>query len=47
VREHFNDTAHRIRTLRIEFGIRFFYEGLWEGYHKVEHRPHARALHSS
>jgi quercetin dioxygenase-like cupin family protein len=44
VHEHFNNTNGRTRTLRIEFGIRYFYEGLWEGYHKVEHRPHAQAL---
>jgi quercetin dioxygenase-like cupin family protein len=44
VHEHFNNTSSRTRTLRIEFGIRYFYEGLWEGYHKVEHRPHAQAL---
>jgi mannose-6-phosphate isomerase-like protein (cupin superfamily) len=33
--EHFNDSERRTRTLRIEFGIRFFYESLWEGYAKV------------
>jgi quercetin dioxygenase-like cupin family protein len=47
VHEHFNNTTQRIRTLRIEFGIRYFYEGLWEGYQKIEHRLHAQALHSS
>ena len=34
--EHFNDSDARTRTLRIEFGIRFFYEGLWRGYEKVQ-----------
>jgi quercetin dioxygenase-like cupin family protein len=34
--EHFNDTDARTRTLRIEFGIRFFYESLWKGYEKVQ-----------
>jgi hypothetical protein len=34
--EHFNDTDARTRTLRIEFGIRFFYESLWKGYDKVQ-----------
>jgi quercetin dioxygenase-like cupin family protein len=34
--EHFNDSDSRTRTLRIEFGIRFFYEGLWKGYEKVQ-----------
>jgi mannose-6-phosphate isomerase-like protein (cupin superfamily) len=34
--EHFNDSDARTRTLRIEFGIRFFYEGLWKGYQKVQ-----------
>jgi mannose-6-phosphate isomerase-like protein (cupin superfamily) len=33
--EHFNDSEQRTRTLRIEFGIRFFYESLWKGYAKV------------
>lgn len=36
--EHFNPSDERTRTLRIEYGIRYFYEQLWEGYHKVEHR---------
>ena len=34
--EHFNDSDARTRTLRIEFGIRFFYESLWQGYAKVQ-----------
>jgi len=36
VHEHFNDSDARTRTLRIEFGIRFFYEALWTGYEKVQ-----------
>lgn len=36
--EHFNPTDQRTRTLRIEYGIRYFYEQLWAGYQKVEHR---------
>ena len=36
VHEHFNDSDARTRTLRIEFGIRFFYEGLWRGYDKIQ-----------
>lgn len=35
VHEHFNDSDARTRTLRIEFGVRFFYEALWTGYDKV------------
>jgi quercetin dioxygenase-like cupin family protein len=35
VHEHFNGSDARTRTLRIEFGIRFFYEALWSGYEKV------------
>ncbi len=35
VHEHYNDSDARTRTLRIEFGVRFFYEGLWRGYEKV------------
>jgi quercetin dioxygenase-like cupin family protein len=35
VHEHFNDSDARTRTLRIEFGVRFFYEALWSGYEKV------------
>jgi quercetin dioxygenase-like cupin family protein len=34
--EHYNDSDARTRTLRIEFGIRFFYESLWKGYEKVQ-----------
>jgi quercetin dioxygenase-like cupin family protein len=34
--EHVNDSDARTRTLRIEFGIRFFYESLWTGYEKVQ-----------
>ena len=34
--EHFNDSEARTRTLRIEFGIRFFYESLWSGYAKIQ-----------
>ena len=41
--EHFNPSDQRTRTLRIEFGIRYFYEPLWKGYWKVEHRDHAIA----
>lgn len=37
--EHFNDSDGRTRTLRIEFGIRYVYEALWDGYQKIEHRP--------
>jgi quercetin dioxygenase-like cupin family protein len=41
--EHFNDSDARTRTLRIEFGIRFFYEGLWKGYEKVQDKLEASA----
>jgi quercetin dioxygenase-like cupin family protein len=41
--EHFNPSDKRTRTLRIEFGIRYFYEPLWHGYQKVEHRETAIA----
>lgn len=41
--EHFNPSDTRTRTLRIEFGIRYFYEPLWSGYTKVEHRETAIA----
>jgi uncharacterized cupin superfamily protein len=41
--EHFNPSEKRTRTLRIEFGIRYFYEPLWSGYEKVEHRETAIA----
>ena len=36
--EHFNPSDDHTRTLRIEYGIRYFYEQLWPGYFKVEHR---------
>ncbi len=45
--EHFNPTDERTRTLRIEYGIRYFYEQLWEGYHKVEHRETVMARPSA
>jgi uncharacterized cupin superfamily protein len=41
--EHFNPSDVRTRTLRIEFGIRYYYEDLWSGFHKVEHRADAIA----
>jgi mannose-6-phosphate isomerase-like protein (cupin superfamily) len=41
--EHFNPSDNRTRTLRIEYGIRYFYEPLWQGYEKVEHRETAIA----
>ena len=41
--EHFNPSDKRTRTLRIEYGIRYFYEPLWQGYEKVEHREEAIA----
>jgi len=41
--EHFNPSDKRTRTLRIEYGIRYFYEPLWHGYEKVEHRETAIA----
>jgi mannose-6-phosphate isomerase-like protein (cupin superfamily) len=41
--EHFNPSDTRTRTLRIEYGIRYFYEPLWKGYAKVEHRETAIA----
>lgn len=34
--EHFNGSDERTRTLRIEFGIRFYYESLWKGFEKVQ-----------
>lgn len=34
--EHFNGSDARTRTLRIEFGIRFYYESLWKGFEKVQ-----------
>ncbi|HEX6512169.1 MAG TPA: cupin domain-containing protein [Chloroflexota bacterium] len=42
--EHFNNSEQRTRTLRIEFGARYFYEALWQGFHKVEHRLTAEAI---
>lgn len=36
--EHFNPSDGITRTLRIEYGIRYFYEQLWPGYFKIEHR---------
>ncbi len=44
VHQHFNPSEARTRTLRIEFGIRYFYEALWTGYQKVEHKLHVEAL---
>lgn len=41
--EHFNPSDQRTRTLRIEYGIRYYYEPLWHGYAKVEHRETAIA----
>ena len=41
--EHFNPSDRRTRTLRIEYGIRYFYEPLWSGFAKVEHRATAIA----
>jgi mannose-6-phosphate isomerase-like protein (cupin superfamily) len=41
--EHFNPSDRRTRTLRIEFGIRYFYEPQWKGFAKVEHRQEAMA----
>jgi mannose-6-phosphate isomerase-like protein (cupin superfamily) len=41
--EHFNPSDGRTRTLRIEYGIRYFYEQLWPGYFKVEHRESSMA----
>jgi gentisate 1,2-dioxygenase len=32
---HFNDSDQRARTLRVEFGIRYWYESLWSGYEKI------------
>ena len=34
--EHFNDSDARTRTLRIEFGVRFYYESLWKGFEKIQ-----------
>jgi quercetin dioxygenase-like cupin family protein len=44
VHEHFNASDQRTRTLRVEFGIRYFYESLWDGYHKIEIREHAQKI---
>ncbi len=41
VHEHFNDSDARTRTLRIEFGVRYFYEALWAGYEKVQDKLEA------
>lgn len=41
--EHFNPSDGRTRTLRIEYGIRYFYEQLWPGYYKIEHRETSMA----
>lgn len=41
--EHFNPSDQRTRTLRIEYGIRYYYEPLWHGFDKVEHRETAIA----
>jgi quercetin dioxygenase-like cupin family protein len=41
VHEHFNDSDARTRTLRVEFGIRYFYEALWSGYEKVQDKLEA------
>ncbi|MEO6350898.1 MAG: cupin domain-containing protein [Candidatus Limnocylindrales bacterium] len=41
--EHFNPSDSRTRTLRVEYGIRYFYEPLWNGFAKVEHRETAIA----
>lgn len=41
--EHFNPSDRRTRTLRIEYGIRYFYEPQWSGFAKVEHRETAIA----
>jgi quercetin dioxygenase-like cupin family protein len=43
VHEHFNVSDARTRTLRIEFGIRYFYESLWTGYEKVQDKLEASA----
>jgi mannose-6-phosphate isomerase-like protein (cupin superfamily) len=41
--EHFNPSDKRTRTLRIEYGIRYYYEPLWSGFEKIEHRATAIA----
>jgi uncharacterized cupin superfamily protein len=45
--EHFNPSDSRTRTLRVEFGIRYFYEDVWSGYHKVEHRLDSQVIDPS
>ncbi|MFN2520838.1 MAG: cupin domain-containing protein [Candidatus Limnocylindria bacterium] len=42
--EHFNGSDARTRTLRIEFGIRFYYESLWRGFEKVQDTLEGSAL---
>ena len=43
--DHVNPNADvRTRSLRIECGIRFFYEALWTGYAKIQHRRHPKTL---
>jgi uncharacterized cupin superfamily protein len=44
VHEHINNTRGNVKTLRVEFWIRYFYEALYPGFKKVEHRLHAEAL---
>jgi mannose-6-phosphate isomerase-like protein (cupin superfamily) len=41
--EHFNPSDKRTRTLRVEYGIRYFYEPIWSGFDKIEHRETAIA----
>ena len=45
--EHFNPSDNRTRTLRVEFGIRYFYEDVWSGYRKVEHRVESAVIDKS
>ena len=42
---HFNESDSRARTLRIEFGIRYFYESLWSGFEKIKDAPSRRHAH--
>jgi uncharacterized cupin superfamily protein len=42
---HFNDSDQRARTLRIEFGIRYFYESLWKGYEKIKDKSEGQTEH--
>lgn len=42
---HFNDSEACARTLRIEFGIRYFYESLWSGYEKIKDEPGREPSH--